>query len=184
VPTDLLTHLKAALKDRYEVEREIGQGGMATVFLAKDLKDDRKVAIKVLHDDIGTAMGPERFRREIEISTNLSHPHILQLVDSGMADGRLYYVMPFVEGESLRERIDRDKDAAHQGGARGYRGCRGGARFCAPEETSFTGTSSRREHSSAGRATHLLRTSESPARWIVRTRRLRRRRLRLEPRRT
>jgi serine/threonine-protein kinase len=107
--TDLLEHLKAALKDRYDVERELGQGGMATVFLARDVRHERKVAIKVLHDDIGMALGPERFRREIQISTSLSHPHILQLFDSGVADGKLYYVMPFIEGESLRDRINREK---------------------------------------------------------------------------
>ncbi len=106
---DLLEHLKAALKDRYDVERELGQGGMATVFLARDVKHGRQVAIKVLHDDIGMALGADRFRREIQIATSLSHPHILQLFDSGDADGKLYYVMPFVEGESLRDRINREK---------------------------------------------------------------------------
>ena len=105
----LLEDVKAALKDRYDVERELGEGGMATVFLAHDAKHDRKVAIKVLHDDIGVALGPERFKREIEIATNLSHQHILPLIDSGTADGKLYYVMPLVEGESVRELIDREK---------------------------------------------------------------------------
>jgi serine/threonine-protein kinase len=104
-----LEDLKAALKDKYRLEREIGQGGMATVFLGKDLKHGRRVAIKVLHDEFGSALGPERFRREIEIATNLDHPNILQLYDSGVAQGRLYYVMPFIEGESLRERINREK---------------------------------------------------------------------------
>jgi TolB-like protein len=106
---ELLDHLKAALKDRYDVERELGQGGMATVFLARDVKHGRQVAIKVLHDDIGMALGADRFKREIQIATSLSHPHILQLFDSGEADGKLYYVMPFVEGESLRDRINREK---------------------------------------------------------------------------
>src|SRR6266542_3569873 len=76
---------------------------MATVFLARDVKHGRQVAIKVLHDDIGMALGADRFRREIQIATSLSHPHILQLFDSGDADGKLYYVMPFVEGESHRD---------------------------------------------------------------------------------
>ncbi|HEY4955086.1 MAG TPA: serine/threonine-protein kinase, partial [Gemmatimonadaceae bacterium] len=106
---ELLEHLKAALKDRYDVERELGQGGMATVFLARDIKHGREVAIKVLHEDLAMALGADRFRREIQIATSLSHPHILALYDSGEADGSLYYVMPYVTGESLRARIDREK---------------------------------------------------------------------------
>ena len=106
---ELLEKLKAALNDRYDVERELGQGGMATVFLARDLRHERKVAIKVLHEDLGAAVGAERFRREISIATSLTHPHILTLYDSGEAAGSLYYVMPFIEGESLRHRIDREK---------------------------------------------------------------------------
>lgn len=106
---DLLEQLKAALKDRYDVERELGKGGMATVFLARDVRYERKVAIKVLHEDLAMALGAERFRREIQIGTSLTHPHILQLFDSGEANGQLYYVMPFIEGESLRDRINREK---------------------------------------------------------------------------
>jgi len=100
--------LKAALADRYQIEREIGSGGMATVFLAHDLKHDRQVAIKVLRPQLAVTLGPDRFVREIEIAAKLSHPHILPLHDSGEADGILYYVMPYVEGESLRERLDRE----------------------------------------------------------------------------
>jgi len=107
--SDLLDTLRAALADRYAMERELGRGGMATVFLAQDLKHRRKVAIKVLHPDIAAAIGPERFLREIEIAAQLQHPHILPLYDSGEAAGYLYYVMPFVEGESLRDRLDREK---------------------------------------------------------------------------
>jgi eukaryotic-like serine/threonine-protein kinase len=106
---ELLEKLKAALSDRYDVERELGQGGMATVFLARDLRHERRVAVKVLHEDLGAAVGAERFRREISIATSLTHPHILTLYDSGEAAGMLYYVMPFIEGESLRHRIDREK---------------------------------------------------------------------------
>jgi serine/threonine-protein kinase len=106
---ELLEKLKAALSDRYDVERELGQGGMATVFLARDVKHERRVAVKVLHEDLGAAVGAERFRREIAIATSLTHPHILTLYDSGEAAGMLYYVMPFIEGESLRQRIDREK---------------------------------------------------------------------------
>jgi serine/threonine-protein kinase len=106
---ELLERLKAALSDRYDVERELGQGGMATVFLARDIRHERRVAIKVLHEDLGAAVGAERFRREIAIATSLTHPHILTLYDSGEAGGMLFYVMPFIEGESLRHRMDREK---------------------------------------------------------------------------
>ena len=104
--------LKAALADRYRIEREIGAGGMATVFLAEDLKQHRQVAIKVLRPELAHALGPERFLREIEIAANLTHPHILPVHDSGEADGFLYYVMPFVEGGSLRDRLKRENQLA------------------------------------------------------------------------
>ena len=104
-----LDHLKAALADRYAVERAIGAGGMATVYLAKDLKHGRRVAIKVLRPDLAVAIGTERFLREIEIAAQLTHPNILPLHDSGEADGFLYYVMPYIEGETLRGRIRREK---------------------------------------------------------------------------
>ncbi|MGH7537705.1 MAG: protein kinase domain-containing protein [Gemmatimonadales bacterium] len=107
--SELLDTLRGALVDRYALEREVGRGGMATVFLAQDLKHRRKVAIKVLHPDIAAAIGPERFLREIEIAAQLQHPHILPLYDSGAAGTYLYYVMPFVEGESLRDRLEREK---------------------------------------------------------------------------
>jgi len=107
--TDVSERLRAALSDRYRIERELGAGGMATVYLAQDLKHDRKVAIKVLRPELATAIGPDRFLREIKITAQLHHPHILELYDSGTADEFLYYVMPFVEGESLRSRLDREK---------------------------------------------------------------------------
>src|SRR5205807_5330568 len=106
---DLPDSLREALADRYAVERELGRGGMATVFLAEDLKHHRSVAIKVLHAELAAALGPERFLREIEIAARLQHPHILPLYDSGAAAGILYYVMPYVEGESLRDRLAREK---------------------------------------------------------------------------
>ncbi len=106
--TDQLDRLKAALADRYKVEGQLGVGGMATVYLAEDLKHKRKVAVKVLHPDLAVALGAERFLREIEIEARLTHPHILPLHDSGVADEFLYYVMPFVEGESLRDRLNRE----------------------------------------------------------------------------
>ena len=101
--------LTAALSDRYRIERELGSGGMATVYLAEDLKHHRKVAVKVLHPELAAVLGAERFLREIEIAAGLDHPHILPLHDSGEASGFLFYVMPFVEGESLRDRLDREK---------------------------------------------------------------------------
>jgi TolB-like protein len=100
---------RAALSDRYAIEREIGRGGMARVLLAQDLRHHRPVAIKVLTPELGAAIGAERFLREIEIAAKLTHPHILPLHDSGETAGLLYYVMPFVEGESLRARLDREK---------------------------------------------------------------------------
>jgi serine/threonine-protein kinase len=106
---DLLGRLKSALADRYAVERELGSGGMAIVYLAEDLKHHRKVAVKVLRPELSAALGPERFLREIEIEARLTHPHILPLYDSGEAGGFLYYVMPYIEGESLRDRLDREK---------------------------------------------------------------------------
>ena len=100
-----LDRLKTALADRYSIERELGAGGMATVYLAKDLKHDRDVAVKVLRPELAAALGPERFLREIKIAARLQHPHILPLHDSGEVDGFLFYVMPYVKGESLRERL-------------------------------------------------------------------------------
>ena len=101
--------LAAALSDRYRIERELGQGGMATVYLAHDLKHERDVAIKVLHPDLGAALGGERFLSEIRTTARLQHPHILPLLDSGDADGLLYYVMPLVTGETLRARLERER---------------------------------------------------------------------------
>ncbi len=107
--TDVLSRLKAALADRYRFERPLGSGGAATVYLAQDLKHSRQVAIKVLRPELAAAVGPERFLKEIEIVGRLQHPHILTLIDSGEADGLLYYVMPYVEGESLRQRLTRER---------------------------------------------------------------------------
>src|SRR6266496_5117906 len=101
--------LAEALSLRYRLERPLGQGGMATVHLAEDLKHRRKVAVKVLRSDLAIAVGAERFSREIEIAAALNHPHILAVHDSGEAAGVLYYVMPYVEGKSLRDRLRRDK---------------------------------------------------------------------------
>jgi len=106
---DPLSRITASLADRYRLERELGQGGMATVYLAQDIKHDRKVAIKVLRPELGAVIGAERFLSEIKTTANLQHPHILGLIDSGDAEGLLYYVMPYVEGESLRDRMNREK---------------------------------------------------------------------------
>jgi serine/threonine-protein kinase len=94
--------LTAALADRYAIEREFGAGGMATVYLAEDLKHKRKVALKVLKPELAAVLGAERFVQEITTTASLQHPHILPLFDSGEADGFLYYVMPYIEGESMR----------------------------------------------------------------------------------
>ena len=103
---DLLT---SALTGRYRLERELGRGGMAVVFLAEDLKHRRPVALKVLRPELAQSIGSARFFREIEIAAQLSHPHIVPLFDSGEAGGFLYFVMPFVEGETLRDRLVREK---------------------------------------------------------------------------
>src|SRR5256886_11932198 len=107
--TDQLERLNAALAGRYTVERELGSGGMATVHLGDDLKHRRKVAVKVLRPELAAVLGPDRFLREVEIAAKLNHPHILALYDSGEADGFLFYVMPYVAGESLRHRLVREK---------------------------------------------------------------------------
>ncbi len=109
---DSLDRLASTLSDRYAIEREIGAGGMATVYLAEDMKHGRKVAVKVLRAELSSSLGTVRFLREIEIASKLTHPHILPLHDSGEANGRLYFVMPFVEGESLRHRMGREKITA------------------------------------------------------------------------
>ena len=105
---ELVGPLAAALAERYPLERQLGAGGMATVYLAEDVKHHRKVAIKVLHAELSAILGPERFLKEIELTANLQHPHILPLFDSGSADGLLYYVMPYIEGETLRTRLERE----------------------------------------------------------------------------
>src|SRR5678815_2888332 len=104
-----LARLSTALAGRYRIEREIGAGGMATVYLAGDLKHDRDVAVKVLRPELAAVLGTNRFLNEIKISARLDHPHTLTLSDSGAADGFLYYVMPFVRGESLRNKLEREK---------------------------------------------------------------------------
>src|SRR5881396_2470466 len=101
--------LNTALSGRYRIEREIGQGGMATVYLAQDLRHQRRVALKVLNPELGAVLGVDRFLAEIQVTANLQHPNLLPLFDSGEAEGLLFYVMPYVEGESLRARLEREK---------------------------------------------------------------------------
>lgn len=109
-PSEPRDQLQAALADRYTIERELGRGGMATVYLAKDLRHERLVALKVLRQDLGAALGPERFAREIKLAAGLQHPHIVSVHDSGATPvGQLWFTMPYVEGESLRTRLDREK---------------------------------------------------------------------------
>ncbi len=106
---DPLAPLREALQDRYAFERELGRGGMATVYLARDLRHDRPVALKVLHPELAATLGPERFQREIRLAARLQHPHILTVLDSGDAGTRLWFTMPYVEGESLRDRLRRER---------------------------------------------------------------------------
>jgi len=106
--TQMLDSVKAALESRYSIERELGRGGMATVYLAQDFRHGRSVAVKVLHPELASAVGSERFLREIKLAARLNHPHILPLFDSGEAGGFLFYVMPYIEGESLRDRMNRE----------------------------------------------------------------------------
>src|SRR3989440_8939655 len=103
-----MLRLKEALADRYTLERPLGAGGMATVYLAHDVRHNRKVAIKVMHHELAALIGAERFLKEIETTANLQHPHILPLFDSGRVEGTVFYVMPYVEGESLRSRLARE----------------------------------------------------------------------------
>src|SRR3990167_8027904 len=117
-----IDNLRKALEGAYTINRELGRGGMSAVFLAQDCKHGRAVAIKVLHPELAASVGPERFLQEIQLAARLNHPHILGLHDSGSVDGMLYYVMPYVEGESLRERLDREQqmsieEAVHHGRA-------------------------------------------------------------------
>ncbi len=106
--TEVTSRLSTALADRYKIERHLGEGGMATVYLAEDLKHKRKVAVKVLRPELAAVLGAERFVQEITTTANLQHPHILPLFDSGEADSFLYYVMPFIDGETLRDKLNRE----------------------------------------------------------------------------
>src|SRR6188474_3739986 len=108
MPT-LEERLLQSLEGRYSLERELGEGGMALVYLARDIRHDRKVALKVLRPEISAEIGAERFLREIKMAAGLTHPHILPVYDSGQADGLLFYVMPNMEGRSLRERLEAEK---------------------------------------------------------------------------
>src|SRR5437868_13970156 len=107
--SDIPERLAAALAGRYVVERQIGAGGMATVYLARDLRHDRRVALKVLRPELSAVIGAQRFLAEIKTTASLQHPHILALFDSGEVDGTVFYVMPYVEGESLRDRLTRER---------------------------------------------------------------------------
>jgi serine/threonine-protein kinase len=107
--SDPLALLREGLRDHYTFERELGRGGMATVWLAADLKHDRPVALKLLHPELAASLGPERFQREIRLAARLQHPHVLTVLDSGETQGRLWFTMPYVEGESLRDRLRRER---------------------------------------------------------------------------
>src|SRR6185295_341899 len=109
---DLRERLEEGLADRYRIERELGRGGMATVYLAHDIRHDRPVALKLLHAELAATIGPERFQREIKLVARLQHPHILSVHDAGETAGYLWFTMPFVEGESLRDRLRRERQLA------------------------------------------------------------------------
>src|SRR5688500_108597 len=106
---DAVAALREGLRDRYAFDRQLGRGGMATVYLARDLRHDRPVALKVLHPELAASMGPERFQREIRFAARLQHPHVLTVLDSGETTGRLWFTMPYVEGETLRTRLARER---------------------------------------------------------------------------
>ncbi len=106
--SEITGKLTTALADRYKIESHLGEGGMANVYLAEDLKHHRKVAVKVLRPELAAVLGAERFVQEITTTANLQHPHILPLFDSGEANGFLYYVMPFIDGETLRDKLNRE----------------------------------------------------------------------------
>src|SRR2546426_5101271 len=125
--------VSAALADRYAIDRVLGRGGMATVYVAEDLRHSRQVAIKVLRPDVAAAIGAERFLREIAIVARLTHPHVLPLIDSGQAAGSLYYVMPYVRGETLRERLVRERRFALKDALGIARGVGGGVAYSHPE---------------------------------------------------
>lgn len=110
----LIERLSTALADRYVVERELGSGGMAIVFLARDLRHDRQVALKVLRPELAAVVGGDRFVQEIRIAARLQHPHIVGVHDSGEADGLLFYVMPYVEGQTLRAHLDRERQLSFE----------------------------------------------------------------------
>src|SRR5713101_7312160 len=105
----MIDRVRGALDQTYSIDRELGKGGMATVYLAQDVKHERPVALKVLHPELAASLGPDRFQREIKLAARLQHPHILTVLDSGEAAGQLWFTMPFVEGESLRDRLNREK---------------------------------------------------------------------------
>src|SRR5688572_10690883 len=107
--TDIPDRLRSELAGRYTIERELGRGGMATVLLARDLRHDRPVALKVMHPDLAKALGTERFLREIRIAARLQHPHILSVLDSGEDAGHLWFTMPYVRGDTLRDRLRRER---------------------------------------------------------------------------
>jgi serine/threonine-protein kinase len=107
--TDAAPRLAAALAGRYQIEHELGAGGMATVYLARDVKHDRDVALKVLRPELAAVLGAERFLNEVRITARLDHPHIVTLIDSGESDGYLWYVLPYIRGESLRLKLERER---------------------------------------------------------------------------
>ena len=129
--SDAVARLNDTLEGRYVIERELGEGGMATVYLADDVKHERKVALKVLKPELAAVIGAERFLVEIKTTANLQHPHILPLFDSGEVDGLLYYIMPFIDGESLSDKLKRETQLPVDEALEIAEAVAGGARLCA-----------------------------------------------------
>ena len=160
---DAPARLQSALSDRYRLEREIGSGGMATVYLAFDLKHEREVALKILRPELGAVLGSDRFLAEIKITARLDHPHILTLIDSGVADSFFYYVLPYVRGESLRDEAE-PRASSSASTKRSRSRARSRARSTTRTATAWCTATSSPRTSSCRKGKRCSPTSASPSR--------------------
>ena len=164
--TDPVAALREGLRDRYAFERELGRGGMATVYLAHDLRHDRPVALKVLHPELAASLGPERFQREIRLAARLQHPHILTVLDSGDSRrARLWFTMPFVEGETLRDRLRRERQLPVEDALRIAREAADALEYAHEHGVDPPRHQAGEPPAHARRHTRWWRTSASPGRW-------------------